>query len=850
MKNLLHRLILFAFVFLIANSLVSAESISQFIIDKDNAFVVSIVKDHYPDDSIEVFISKTKFIKDDTLELMGASKLSIDFTGYVVFADMHPGENWGHECEYLLVSCDGQQKKVYKEHMPPIQIQDFAIYRKGLLDFGEIIWPHLTSNVFRAKTKENIRQQQTLTHHDKYAVIISGGGNALSNYVRYWNDCSAMYQTLINHGYAKSHIYVAMSDGTNPAYDLHIGTYEYMSSPLDLDGDNINDIQYAAYYDNIQLIFDSLSIKMTADDDLFVFVTDHGGTYGIDSSYIVLWGGGRLTDYDFKQMLVPISARTINVVMEQCYSGGFIDDLRSLENVVITTACSGNENSYALANFYYDEFVYHWLTAVNSSTPFNMYPYYMPMPTNLYADFDQNGYVTMDEAYRYATMMDTRNEHPLQESYPYCLAQSLTLNSLLDLCGGALLVDGYDLYMKDNIEDLGDEPNITTNYSWISDDIWFEENGERVNTLMSGQTYDVCVRVRNRGNDVSSDQATLFVHWAKAHIGGSWPWGWTDDYYYDCGGTNVRRGELFGEVSLPSIPSGASYIARIPWTTPESEEYSSCIEFTGDNLSELWHYCVLARIVDDQEQPDETMTNISLKDFVLNYNNVVSRNVTIMDLQDDNLSNPHLTGIVGITNPSPWNESGPYRLICNVYGENNWEQSVIVRLTFSDHFYYYQTHLKWYGCEEYNSEGCFNIGTQTYFDSIYFSYNDEQLYPIKLDVIYMDSYDPGEYPEFVISMELRDVGGTIVGGEMFRFQNERPDLANVARSPIFSNPRKAGNPADCIYDEMLSIDVYNLQGQHVMHYKGSEMSSLHLPKGSYILHVRYKNSSYQMKYIK
>ena len=37
-----------------------------------------------------------------------------------------------------------------------------------------------------------------------YAVIISEGGNAWSNWVRYWNDCSAIYSTLINvYGYPK-----------------------------------------------------------------------------------------------------------------------------------------------------------------------------------------------------------------------------------------------------------------------------------------------------------------------------------------------------------------------------------------------------------------------------------------------------------------------------------------------------------------------------------------------------------------------------------------------------------------------------------------------------------------------
>ena len=120
------------------------------------------------------------------------------------------------------------------------------------------------------------------------------------------------------------------------------------------------------------------------------------------------------------------------------------------------------------------------------------------------------------------------------------------------------------------------------------------------------------------------------------------------------------------------------------------------------------------------------------------------------------------------------------KMLCNNY---------ITKKNRLNYEYYYdnQTHLKWNGCTANNSEGSFNLGTNAYFDSIYFSYNDVQLYPIKLEVIYLDSYELGGYPEFTISLELKDFAGNMIGGELFRFQNERPDLANVARSPIFSN---------------------------------------------------------------
>lgn len=832
------------------HTMIYAQFVQQFIKTSSNEQLCDIIQKYYPNNEIEIFVSKSEYKKNDTIELMGIDKFPIPFDGNVIFVDLHPGENWGHECEYLIVSSDNQQIHCIKNTMPPKHLTDsFSLYQQGKYTFGELIKPSIHSNYFKTSHQKKNMLQRTNTTHEQYAVIISGGGDVYNNHVRYWNDCSAVYQTLKNNGFTQNHIYVAMSDGTNPAWDLRTGEYSYISSPLDLDGDNINDIQYPADYDHIEMIFDSLAGIMSSDDDLFVFVTDHGGHIYGNMSYIVLWNGGTLHDYAFAQMIRRINARTINIVMEQCYSGGFVDDLRGMENLVITTACAANEKSYAMSMYSYDEYIYYWLTAVNGTPPFCLYPYYAPLPMMGNPDSNQDGYISMGEAYQYATAMDSQNEHPIQESYPYCLAQSLCIGDLLNLCGGSLLVDGSDLYIKDNIADLGEEPNTTTAYSWISEDIWFEENGQRVNTLMSGQDYDVCVRVRNRGFDLGTDQATLYVHWAKAHIGGSWPWGWTDELQYDCRGTLVRRGEMFGMEELPRIESGASYVAKIPWTTPESEEYSSCLEFEGENIAELWHYCILARIVDEQEQPDETITDMNFRDFVLNHNNVASRNVTIMDVQNDSISEPRLTGFVGITNPTVWEDSGPYHLICNVWGPDSWEQSAIVQLTFSEHFFDNQTHLTWFGCEESGSNGCFNLGVNAYFDSIYFSSNDNQLYPIKVEVIYRDTYEAGNYPEFTISLELvNSNNGEMVGGEMFQFRNERPDLANVGEN-LFNQTMQKSMGQTSIPQET-SVYIYNIQGQHLMNVNYSKEWLSKLPAGIYIFKEHGESPMNPIKIIK
>jgi hypothetical protein len=55
--------------------------------------------------------------------------------------------------------------------------------------------------------------------------------------------------------------------------------------------------------------------------------------------------------------------------MEQCYSGGFIDDLLGPYRT-IATAADYDEPSYARSDGLYNEFVYHWTAATEGSPHF------------------------------------------------------------------------------------------------------------------------------------------------------------------------------------------------------------------------------------------------------------------------------------------------------------------------------------------------------------------------------------------------------------------------------------------------------------------------------------------------
>ena len=119
---------------------------------------------------------------------------------------------------------------------------------------------------------------------------------------------------------------------------------------------------------NISRVFNILASRLTPSDHLFIYTTDHGGReFGMDV-YMNLWNNEIIRDDEFAREVNKVNAGKVNICMEQCHSGGFIDNLAA-NNRVIATACRYDEVSYAMSNLLYDEFVYHWTAAVSKRTP-------------------------------------------------------------------------------------------------------------------------------------------------------------------------------------------------------------------------------------------------------------------------------------------------------------------------------------------------------------------------------------------------------------------------------------------------------------------------------------------------
>jgi peptidase C13-like protein len=94
--------------------------------------------------------------------------------------------------------------------------------------------------------------------------------------------------------------------------------------------------------------------------------------------------------------------------MEQCYSGGMMDDILVATpagaSVCVMTAARFDEVSWSAdTEGNYDEYVFHWTSAVHGKPPSG---------TPINADANSDGKIAMWEAHQYARTHDSAQEHP------------------------------------------------------------------------------------------------------------------------------------------------------------------------------------------------------------------------------------------------------------------------------------------------------------------------------------------------------------------------------------------------------------------------------------------------------
>lgn len=243
-----------------------------------------------------------------------------------------------------------------------------------------------------------------------YALLFSGGYNASNAHIRYWNDLKFMYKTLKSkYGYTDEQIVVVYKDGVPEDAEMQV---DYAASPSGLNS-----------------AFAFLGTKLTNLSDLLFFTTNHGGGYHVENGaneggvadgaipdeidsykydethYYYNQADNTILDDAIAAKINALRFRTLIAVLEPCFSGGLLYDLRG-SNRVVMSAASEFEYSWSGAPGNHDMFSYYFTCAINKATHTG---------AAVDADTNHDGKISMLEAFMYAKKHDTASESPQLE---------------------------------------------------------------------------------------------------------------------------------------------------------------------------------------------------------------------------------------------------------------------------------------------------------------------------------------------------------------------------------------------------------------------------------------------------
>ena len=347
---------------------------------------------------------------------------------WVFQVDDAPLANWGHPCRYVFVAADLSAVAV-QQALTPLEMRGAGMVSEGAAAVNglEVLVPFDRTRPVGTRVVPQPARERAVIRYDGsvsncYAVILSGGYNADNNHVRYWGDAAFVYSTLTKkYGYPKGNIYALISDGLDPAVDNSDGA----DSKKDLDGDGFFDTFGAATAANISNLFLNLQASLKASDQLFVFLTDHGAPTDGGAEWDVelnLWNGEVLKDSDMKALTVPIPC-PVFFAMEQCYSGGFVDNLGQV-NRAVATAARHDESSYAGDTYpEFDQWAYHFTAALRGYYPQTNAPWLDAEACD--GDLNEDGYVSFYEAAEYARIHKYASDHPTYGENPVGLGKRM-----------------------------------------------------------------------------------------------------------------------------------------------------------------------------------------------------------------------------------------------------------------------------------------------------------------------------------------------------------------------------------------------------------------------------------------
>ena len=210
-------------------------------------------------------------------------------------------------------------------------------------------------------------------------------------------------------------------------------------------------------------------------------------------------------------------------------------------------------------------------------------------------------------------------------------------------------------------------------------------------------------------------------------------------------------------ITIPSIPAGGETVIRVPWHTPDPSDYSNCTEFSTE--SELWHFCLAARVHDGTPIIGENSNYLLMRDFTRNNNDVAWKNISI-------ISGSCFKAIVNACNPFDIPKN--YTLnITEIANANN--QSITnyaeVNITLDNGLLSAMNTANPVGLEWVNSNTLRWTGGNTCIP-VTMSANSD--YSFMTTVNFIADQNPATH-NFNFDIEMRNsTGDTVIGGERYK----------------------------------------------------------------------------------
>lgn len=360
------------------------------------------------------------------------------------------------------------------------------------------------------------------------------------------------------------------------------------------------------------------------------------------------------------------------------------------------------------------------------------------------------------------------------------------------ITGLSISASGLDLYSKDKPWDMGKEPSNVSNL-WESEDIWVRKQNDGIaNQVHENPEYYaiptnhdyVYVRIRNRGCVASTGTEQVTLHWAKAATALAWPSNWNGSIMTSGG---FPLGGLIGTATLPVIQPGNAAILTFQWNPPNPANYVGGLT-TDPSLfwaEEPHHFCLLSRIVASGD-PMTVPETINLGANVNNNNNIVWKNLSVVDLNPSNISpggtiHNGATVLVG----DAWNQGGAYTIeFANpayITG-NPITQEAEIKLTLDQPLW-----EKWQQAG-YQSEGVEIVNAQQHqlvlfghhakLENLIFQPGEQNLIHVAFNFLTQQASNQNEFDFCVIQRMSSD--NTILGGETYKVYKEQKRTLFVA----------------------------------------------------------------------